>query len=220
MSAHGSRRVSSEWKDLKPGIAGKGKEMKGEREREQERNTASGSGSGSKGEQRRAKESKGEQSRAEQRPTESIQRNPRIIHHHINPLRMLPGQKRREIQNALRPTDIEPVVPDRRLPAMQRQRLGLLQPRVALERPDGVFAPAPVPGAQVDEQGAPVVEGRGAVLQREVADDGEADAFVRAGHGGDAGGWGHGVLGVEVRWRGVGGINVQIKASGSTMTVT
>ena len=89
---------------------------------------------------------------------------------------------------------------------MLRQRLGLLQLRVTVERPDGTFPPPLVPGAQVDEQG-PVVERRGRILQREVADDGEADAFVRTRHGGDAGEWWHGVVGgAQVRRHVVGDI--------------
>ena len=115
---------------------------------------------------------------------------------------MLLLQKPREIHNAFRPTDIKPMVPDRRQPAVPRQRLRLLQLRIALERLDRILAALLVPRAQVDEQG-PVVEGRGGILQRQVADDGEADALVRTGHGGDAGEWRHRVVRAHVRCHGL-----------------
>ena len=57
---------------------------------------------------------------------------------------------------------------------------------------EGGFAAGFVARGEIDEDGAAVVDGGGGVLEGEVADDGEADAFVCAGYGGDAGeGGGH-----------------------------
>ena len=105
---------------------------------------------------------------------------------------MLPLQKAPKIPHAPRRAHVEPAIPDRRQAPVPRQRPRLPQPLVVLlQPPDRLFPAPPVPRAQVDEQG-PVVERRGRILQGEVADDGEADALVRARHGGDAGEGGHG----------------------------
>lgn len=111
---------------------------------------------------------------------------------------MLPLQKAPKIPHAPRRAHVEPAIPDRRQAPVPRQRPRLPQPLVVLlQPPDRLFPAPPVPRAQVDEQG-PVVERRGRILQGEVADDGEADALVRACHGGDAGEGGHG--GVRIVW--------------------
>lgn len=107
-------------------------------------------------------------------------------------------QERRKVQYALRLADIDPMILNRRQPPLLRQRLRFPQLRITLQRLDRILSPPLVPRAQVDEQ-RPIIESRGRILQGEVADDGQTDAFIRARHGGDAGELWHGVVGARTR---------------------
>lgn len=102
-------------------------------------------------------------------------------------------QESRKVRYTLRLANIDPMIPNSRQPPIPRQRLRFLQLRITLQRLHGFFSPSLVPCTQVDEQ-RPIVESRGRVLESQVAHDGEADALVRAGHGGNTGKLWHGIV--------------------------